>query len=129
MKTDVLIIGGGLAGLRLANFLSTAAIDFVLVEARDRIGGRILSATAASATEKEARFDLGPAWFWREQPLINNLIADLNLSAFEQYSTGRLVFQDEYGSVRRDLDFSTMAGSRRLVGGLGRLTEALAERI
>jgi monoamine oxidase len=41
MKTKVLIIGGGMAGLRLANLLTEQNIDFHLAEARNRLGGRM----------------------------------------------------------------------------------------
>ena len=41
MKT--LIIGGGLSGLELAQMLETAGDDYLLVEGRDRFGGRILT--------------------------------------------------------------------------------------
>ena len=41
MHTDILIVGGGLSGLALADKLQQAGRDFVLVEARNRLGGRI----------------------------------------------------------------------------------------
>jgi monoamine oxidase len=40
---DVVIIGGGLAGLRCADALSAAGVDVVVLEARDRVGGRVFS--------------------------------------------------------------------------------------
>ena len=39
--TEVIIIGGGLAGLTAANRLHAQGIDFQLVEAADRVGGRV----------------------------------------------------------------------------------------
>ncbi len=41
MSTDVLIIGGGLAGLNCARVLRAAGRDCVLLEASDRCGGRV----------------------------------------------------------------------------------------
>ncbi|MCR9255703.1 MAG: FAD-dependent oxidoreductase [Alphaproteobacteria bacterium] len=122
MKTNIAIIGGGLAGLRLASLLQAMKADFQLIEARERFGGRILS------TEDHG-LDQGPAWFWPGQPRMERLLNDLGLAWFEQYSSGKLVFQDETGAVRRDIDFSTMAGSRRVAGGLSRLVEALTETL
>lgn len=46
MNTQVAIVGGGLAGLVAARRLHEAGVDFQLFEARDRLGGRILSADA-----------------------------------------------------------------------------------
>jgi len=120
MKTDTLIIGGGLSGLSLARQLNEAGRDFHLLEARDRFGGRILSETF-----KGTAFDLGPAWFWPGQPRMEALISELKLTRFEQYSQGALTFEDESGRVERGRGFASMQGSYRLQGGLGALIEAL----
>lgn len=42
---DVIILGGGVAGLAAAQRLSTAGVDWILLEARDRLGGRIATIT------------------------------------------------------------------------------------
>ena len=51
LKTDVLIIGGGLAGVLSANKLSQAGVDCALVEA-DRVGGGITKNTTAEVTSQ-----------------------------------------------------------------------------
>lgn len=40
-KADVVIIGAGMAGLSAATKLNEADIDFCLIEAQDRVGGRV----------------------------------------------------------------------------------------
>lgn len=129
MNTDVLIVGGGLAGLCLADQLERSGRNYLLVEARHRLGGRILSLPARNMDNEPARYDLGPAWFWPGQPKIAHLVGELNLGVFEQYADGKLVFQDRNGTVQRDLDYSTMAGSLRISGGIGRLIDELSKRI
>jgi monoamine oxidase len=62
MRTAVAIVGGGLAGLYAARLLNASGIDFQLVEARHRLGGRILSVGAAGEPSADG-FDLGPSWF------------------------------------------------------------------
>ena len=42
-QIDVAIIGGGLAGLRCADVLVERGVDVVVLEARDRVGGRVFS--------------------------------------------------------------------------------------
>src|SRR5438046_1871441 len=45
--TDVLIIGAGMAGLAAARELGRAGVDCTVLEARDRIGGRVWTAGIA----------------------------------------------------------------------------------
>ena len=73
-----------------------------------------------------AHFDVGPAWFWPGQQRMARLAQNLHLGIFEQYAAGTLVFEDQFGDVRRDLDFSTMAGALRIDGALAALIAPLA---
>ena len=41
VEVDVVIVGGGLAGLAAARRLDRAGVDWLLVEAADRLGGRV----------------------------------------------------------------------------------------
>ncbi|MBI4935796.1 MAG: FAD-dependent oxidoreductase [Actinobacteria bacterium] len=43
MSHDVIVIGAGMAGLRCATDLVAAGLDVVVLEARDRVGGRVWS--------------------------------------------------------------------------------------
>ena len=129
MQTGILIVGGGLSGLSLAWRLEASGRACLLVEARERLGGRIHSVSAKSTSGHDDRYDLGPAWFWPGQPLMAGLTKDLGLRVFEQHSVGRLVLQEANGSVHRALDFSTMAGSLRLADGMMRLIDGLQARV
>ncbi|MEM7438709.1 MAG: FAD-dependent oxidoreductase [Pseudomonadota bacterium] len=124
MQTEVLIIGGGLSGLALADDLIRAGVDFLVVEAQERLGGRILTKTLSGG-----KFDLGPAWFWPGQPRMAALAERFELTVFEQYSTGDLMFEDRSGAVRRGQGYASMAGSYRLAGGMGALIGGLAHQI
>jgi monoamine oxidase len=124
MKTEVAIVGGGLAGLALAARLQAADVDFHLFEARSRLGGRI-----AVLNTPTGAVDLGPSWFWPGQPRIANLIEVLGLRAFPQYANGDICFEDERGGVHRGMGFASMEGSFRLEGGMARLIRGLAARL
>lgn len=122
MKT--LIIGGGLSGLALADMLQARGHDYVLVEARNRFGGRIKTEHHAGGY-----FDMGPTWFWPGQPRIAGLIDRLGLEKFDQFADGTLTFEDEQGRVERGRGISSMEGSWRLKGGLAALTQTLTDRL
>lgn len=115
--TDICIVGAGLCGLALASALKAGGREAMVLDARDRAGGRILS---------HKGFDLGPAWVWPHNRRMLALLDRLGLGRHAQYATGRLVFEDGAGRVRRDYDFATMGGALRVVGGLARVTDALA---
>ena len=83
-QTQVAIIGGGLAGLHAAHLLHRAGISFQLFEARDRLGGRILTVDEAGRADEDG-FDLGPSWFWPDmQPGLGDLVDELSLGTFAQ---------------------------------------------
>ncbi|WP_420860047.1 flavin monoamine oxidase family protein [Marivivens marinus] len=121
MQTDTLIIGGGLSGLALADHLAGAGAEFLLVEAQDRLGGRILTRAVG-----DGRFDLGPAWFWPGQPRMAALARRFNIAVFDQYSSGDLMYQDQTGAVQRGRGYASMQGSYRLAGGMGSIIDALS---
>ena len=65
-KTQVVIVGAGASGLQCASILKRNGFDCVIVEARDRIGGRIhsqvLERTTTDGTNVEFTMDYGAAW-------------------------------------------------------------------
>ncbi len=124
MQSDVIIIGAGLSGLRLASLLADRGGDFLVIEARGKVGGRVLSETIAGAG-----FDLGPAWFWPGQPRIAALVQALGLPVFDQYCDGALSYEDERGQVQRGRGWASMQGSYRIEGGVAALTQRLADRL
>ncbi len=129
MDTQILIVGGGLSGLALARRLDAAGIDWQLVEARARWGGRILTRMI-----EQQNFDFGPSWFWPGQPRITTLIQQLGLVSFDQAYQGEQLYQDERGQVHRGQGMVSMQGSWRIQGGMAELiahlvTDLPAERL
>jgi monoamine oxidase len=124
METDILIVGGGLAGLSLAATLEAEGRDWYLLEAQPTLGGRIRSPEIGGA-----QFDLGPAWFWPGQPRMAALVKRLRISVFEQFSAGAQVFEDRAGLVHRHQGYASMSGSLRVEGGMGGLIQGLANAL
>ena len=79
-----IIIGAGLSGLVTAYQLQKKGEqDFLILEGRDRIGGRILT---------NESIDLGATWFQSHHETLSNLIDELGIQKFQQYNTGKSIF-------------------------------------
>jgi monoamine oxidase len=137
-QTEVLIVGGGLSGLHTAYELHKRGIGFLLVEARDRLGGRILSYNEGSSQHKKSEYDadkaaidLGPSWFWPGQSHILGLIKELGLtdSVFMQAADGDALYEDNRGNIQRGLTGMSMAGAYRMQGGIRKITNVLSQKV
>lgn len=120
---DLIVIGAGLSGLALARAATGRGADVVVLEARGRIGGRVLShRTAAGA------YDLGPAWVWPAiQPRIARAVRAAGLELHEQAEAGGFVFQDQAGRTQRlPHGFAQEPPSMRITGGIGALVASFA---
>jgi len=73
VNTDVIVIGAGLSGLAAARAVQAAGRSVVVVEARDRVGGRTEAGTLADGQWIE----LGGQWVGPTQDRMYELIADL----------------------------------------------------
>ncbi|MEJ2170918.1 MAG: FAD-dependent oxidoreductase [Desulfobacterales bacterium] len=125
MQTDILIIGGGLSGLVAVWQLRYAGKNAIVMEARARFGGRILTTKG----DDGADCDLGPSWFWPGQPLVAALLNHFNIPSYEQFADGAVLLQEMDGGVDRVTASSPMAGARRIQGGINRLSDAIVNRI
>jgi len=121
MQCDIAIVGGGLAGLALADHLARAGADFQVFEARNRLGGRVVSHHV-----EDFAFDLGPSWFWPGQPRMAALCKRFGITWFDQHSVGSFLLETETGDVKRDMGLATMQASWRIEGGSAAVVEALA---
>lgn len=72
---DVIVIGAGMAGLRCATDLVAGGADVVVLEARDRVGGRVWSHTFANGQTCER----GAEFIDAHHTEVLNLAADLDL--------------------------------------------------
>jgi monoamine oxidase len=87
-EADVVIAGAGLAGLAAARALDAAGVSVLVVEARDRVGGRTWSAPVGGAT-----FDLGGQWIGPGQPRMYRLATELGLETFPTFEQGTKVVE------------------------------------
>ena len=87
LAVDVVVVGAGLAGLCAARELVRRGKTCVVVEARDRVGGRTLSQPLGHDT-----IDLGGQWIGPTQDRLAALASELGVATFPQYHTGLMLF-------------------------------------
>ena len=92
---DLVVIGAGLAGLSAARAAAAAGASVVVVEARDRVGGRVLNEDIGGGNVVE----VGAQWIGPTQDRLAVLAAKLGVETFPTYGEGENVI--EYGGRLR----------------------------
>lgn len=93
---DVVVIGAGAAGLTAANDLRKAGLSVAVLEARDRVGGRLWTDTIEGAM-----LEIGGQWVSPDQQALIDTVAELGLSTFSRYREGDSVYVGPDGTVSR----------------------------
>ncbi len=82
-QTDAVIVGAGFAGLSAARTLMRQGKKVVVLEARDRVGGRVKAAKIAGLA-----IDGGGMWVGPTQTRLLDLIKEYGLHTVPQFETG-----------------------------------------
>lgn len=96
LEADVCVVGAGYAGLTAARRLSQAGRSVVVLEARDRVGGRIWTERLSDGTP----VDRGGAWLAPQHDAIFGLAGELGVSTYKTWVTGAHLLIGE-GRTRR----------------------------
>jgi monoamine oxidase len=93
-QADFAVVGGGLAGLRVAVDLRAADASVTVFEARERVGGRVLSASPAggNAAGPPLVLDLGAQWVGPGQTEVLRFIKELRLHVVPTGVPGRAIW-------------------------------------
>ena len=95
-NVDVVVIGAGLAGLTAAEDVIRSGLSCVVLEARDRVGGKTWS---QSLTKGDGVIDLGAAWINdTNQSRMFALAKRFGAELIEQNTSGNCVLQDFDGT-------------------------------
>lgn len=89
LEADVCVVGAGYSGLATAWRLSQAGRKVVVLEARERVGGRVWTERRPDGSW----IDRGGAWIGPGQDAIYGLAREMGVETFRQYVEGENVFE------------------------------------
>jgi len=95
IERDVVIIGAGASGLTAATDLKKAGLTVAVLEARDRVGGRLWTDDIDGAT-----LEIGGQWVSPDQDALIDTLAELGLETYSRYREGINVYLGEGGERR-----------------------------
>ena len=88
-KYDIIIIGAGLTGMALAYYLRNSGKRILIIEGRNRIGGRILTRDNTN----EAPQEMGATWLSRQHSSLINLLQELGIQTFPQVLSDHAIYE------------------------------------
>ena len=96
VETEVAVVGAGIAGLTAASVLDREGVDVVVLEARDRVGGRVWNTEIGGEAN-----ELGGQWVAPYQSALRSLLGELGIELFPSYREGEHVYVDAAGKAHR----------------------------
>jgi len=96
LERDVVVVGAGACGLTAATELRRAGFGVAVLEARDRVGGRLETDTSSGAL-----LELGGQWVSPDQTALKQAAQELGLELFSRYREGDSVYIGRDGVRRR----------------------------
>ncbi|MFT5890950.1 MAG: monoamine oxidase [Dokdonia sp.] len=124
MNKNVLIIGAGLTGLLLAYRLKKQGISVIVLEARDRIGGRIYT----HLSKQETPIEMGATWLGQQHTALLQLLQELHIPVYPQYTEGSAWYEPTAMQAPQEVMLPhNESPSYRIQGGSSALINKLAE--
>ncbi|WP_299090820.1 NAD(P)/FAD-dependent oxidoreductase [uncultured Microbacterium sp.] len=123
---DVVVIGAGAAGLTAAHELKKAGLSVAVLEARDRVGGRLWTDVIDGAM-----LEIGGQWVSPDQQALIDTIADLGLETFSRYREGDSVYVGPDGVAHRFTGemFPVSAETERVIAEITDRLDAMVAEI
>lgn len=118
MIHDAIVVGAGLSGLVCARRLAAAGANVIVIEARDRVGGRLHTGTLAGDL-----IDLGGQWISSGQPRVVALATELGATTFRHVRDGRVHLVEEKRGLFGQI--ATAIATLRAVRRIRRTSRAL----
>ena len=123
MKKKIIILGAGISGIYLGYKLKKAGFSITILEANNRIGGRIYTKKV-----NDTKVELGATWLWRYNEELLKVCKELNISLFEQNMNGDALFEAADGNLPQRFKVpKNQEISYRIVGGTVTILEKLVK--
>ena len=106
-EADVIIVGAGLSGMIAARRVLDAGLKPLVLEADDRVGGRILTEEVLPGVPVE----LGAQWLGDTHERMFRLAAELGVETFAQYDKGETSYELAGSGVLRENEFQARFAS------------------
>jgi monoamine oxidase len=125
-ETDVCVIGAGFAGLAAARKLAAAGRDVIVLEARDRVGGRVWNRTMPDGTIVSA----GGTWLGKGQDRMFAICQELGMTTYPQFEDGEVLLdidgaQHRYSGLVPNFGFLNVAALGLGLWRLNRMVKRL----
>jgi monoamine oxidase len=88
LSVDVIVVGAGLSGLTAARQIEAAGRSAIVLEARDRVGGRTLNHSLGAGKVVE----VGGQWLGPTQDHVAKLARQVGVRTFKTYNKGNYLF-------------------------------------
>ncbi|GAB4471708.1 MAG: flavin monoamine oxidase family protein [Thermoflexibacter sp.] len=123
---DVIVIGAGYAGLTATRLLKETGKTVLLLEARERVGGRVHT----HYIDNQLYVDLGGQWIGPTQDRIYALAKEMHVNTFKTYNEGKNVIllnnqRKEYTGLIPKIDLPSLLNIDFVLKKLDRLAKQI----